>query len=144
MDGSSQYLLSSAPLATRSGGDLAQSRIRYPPGLARRRLGSPHRCRRTGTPSCQPMSERFPQLGFVSGCRKRGVEFKGGSLHDGFGGFDGFCGSGEHLALLCWSCKIQDKEATVTVSTVLAVLAVVAVSVVTATPLKLNPPFPTS
>ena len=30
----------------------------------------------------------------------RGVEFKGGSLHDGFGGFDGFGGSGEHLALL--------------------------------------------
>ena len=29
--------------------------------------------------------------------RKRGVEFKGGSLHDGFGGFDGFGGSGEHL-----------------------------------------------
>ena len=31
---------------------------------------------------------------------KGGVEFKGGSLHDGFGGFDGFGGSGEHLALL--------------------------------------------
>ena len=28
---------------------------------------------------------------------KGGVEFKGGSLHDGFGGFDG---SGEHLAPL--------------------------------------------
>ena len=25
----------------------------------------------------------------ISGCQKRGVEFKGGSLHDGFGGFDG-------------------------------------------------------
>ena len=32
--------------------------------------------------------------------RKRGVEFKGGSLHDGFGGFDGFGGSAKHLALL--------------------------------------------
>ena len=31
---------------------------------------------------------------------KRVVEFKGGSLHDGFGGFDGFGGSGEHLTLL--------------------------------------------
>ena len=31
-----------------------------------------------------------------SGCRKRGVEFKGGSL---FGGFDGFGGSGEYLTL---------------------------------------------
>ena len=36
----------------------------------------------------------------ISGWRKRGVEFKGGSLHDGFGSFDGFGGSGEHLALL--------------------------------------------
>ena len=37
----------------------------------------------------------------ISGCRKRGVEFKGGShsLHDGFGGFDGFGGSENHLAL---------------------------------------------
>ena len=35
----------------------------------------------------------------VSGSRKRGVEFKGGSPHDGFGGFDRFGGSGEHLAL---------------------------------------------
>ena len=40
-----------------------------------------------------------------------------------------------------FSCKIQYQEAAVTV---LAVSAVVAVSVVTATPLKLNPPFPTS
>ena len=39
------------------------------------------------------------------------------------------------------SYKIQDEEATVTV---LAISAVVAVSVVTATPLKLNPPFPSS
>ena len=31
---------------------------------------------------------------------KRGVEFKGGSLHDGFGDFDGFGTSGDHLALL--------------------------------------------
>ena len=28
------------------------------------------------------------------------LEFKGGSLHDGFGGLDGFGGSAEHLALL--------------------------------------------
>ena len=31
-----------------------------------------------------------------SGTRKRGVEFKGGSLRDCFGGFDKFGGSGEH------------------------------------------------
>ena len=42
------------------------------------------------------------------------------------------------LPSVCWSYKIQDKEGAV------AVLAVVAVSVVTATPLKLNPPFPSS
>ena len=42
------------------------------------------------------------------------------------------------LTSFCWSYKIQDKEATVTV---LTVLALVAVSVMTATPLELNPPF---
>ena len=73
-----------------------------------------------------------------TGCRKRGVEFKGGSLHDGFGGFDGFGGSGEHLALLCLSHKTQHNEATVAVWTVLVVMVV---SVMTATPLKLNPTF---
>ena len=40
------------------------------------------------------------------------------------------------------SYKIQHNEATVAVLTVLAVSAVMAVSVMTATPLKLNPPFP--
>ena len=82
----------------------------------------------------------------IIGITEKGVEFKGGSLHDGFGGFDGFAGSGNSvespLPSFCWSYKIQDKEATVTVLTVLAVLAVMAVSVVTATLLKLNPPFP--
>ena len=39
------------------------------------------------------------------------------------------------------SYKIQDKEATVTALTVLAISTAVVVSVVTATPLKLNPPF---
>ena len=46
------------------------------------------------------------------------------------------------LPSLRFSYKIQYQEAAVTVLTVLAVSAVVAVSVVTATPLKLNPPFP--
>ena len=48
------------------------------------------------------------------------------------------------LSSLCLFYKIQYQETTVTVLTVLAVSAVVAVSVVTATPLKLNPPFPSS
>ena len=43
-----------------------------------------------------------------SGWRRRGVEFKGGSLHDGFGGFDGFGGSGEHLALLLAMLVLQN------------------------------------
>ena len=48
------------------------------------------------------------------------------------------------LCSFCLSYKIQYEEAAVTVLTVLAVSAVVAVSVVTATPLKLNPPFSSS
>ena len=48
------------------------------------------------------------------------------------------------LPSFCLSYKIHCQEATVTVLTVLAVSAVVAVSVVTATPLKLNPPFSSS
>ena len=46
------------------------------------------------------------------------------------------------LPSFCFSYKIQYQEAAVTVLTVLAVSAALAVSVVTATPLKLNPPFP--
>ena len=65
---------------------------------------------------------------------EKGVEFKGRSLRDSFGGFDSFGGSGEHLALLCLSYKIQHSGG-------LAVWAVMAVSVMTATPLKLNPPL---
>ena len=45
---------------------------------------------------------------------------------------------------LSYKYKIQHNEATVAVLTVLAVSAVMAVSVMTATPLKLNPPFPWS
>ena len=46
------------------------------------------------------------------------------------------------LPSICLSYEIQHNEATMAVLTVLAVSAVVAVSVMTATPLKLNPPFP--
>ena len=46
------------------------------------------------------------------------------------------------LPSVCLPYKIQHNEATVAVLTVLAVLAVMTVSVMTATPLKLNPPFP--
>ena len=45
------------------------------------------------------------------------------------------------LPSLCLSYKIQDKKA---ILTVLVALAVVAVSVMTAAPLKVNPPFLTS
>ena len=48
------------------------------------------------------------------------------------------------LPSFCLSYKMQCLETTVTVLRVLAVSAVVAVSVVTATPLKLNPPSPSS
>ena len=65
----------------------------------------------------------------------RGGEFKGGSLHDGFGGFDG-------LAVLEITLPSFASPAKYSAKTVLAVSAVVAISVVTATPLKLKPPSP--
>ena len=48
------------------------------------------------------------------------------------------------LPSFCLSYNIQCQETTVTILTVLAVSAVVAVSVVTATPLKLDPPLSSS
>ena len=48
------------------------------------------------------------------------------------------------LRSFCLSYEIQYQEAAVTVLTVFAVSAVVALLVVTANPLKLNPPFPSS
>ena len=73
---------------------------------------------------------------------KGGLSLRGGSLHDGFGGFDRLAILESTLPSFHLSYKIQHNEATVAVLTVLAVSAVVAVSVMTATPLKLNPPFP--
>ena len=73
---------------------------------------------------------------------KGGLSLRGGSLHDDFGGFDGFGGSGEHLALLLLVLQNTGQRGNRDGLTVLAVMVVVAVSVVTATPLKLNPPFP--
>ena len=88
--------------------------------------------------SLQSASPSLP-TGLIVRMTEKGVEFKGGSLRDGFGGFDGCGGSGDSvestLPSFCWPYKIQDKEAAVTV------LAVMAVSVATATPLKLNPLF---
>ena len=46
------------------------------------------------------------------------------------------------LPSFCLSYKIQHREATVAVLTVSPVSAAMVVSVMTATPLKLNPPFP--
>ena len=70
----------------------------------------------------------------------KGVEFKGVAFV-GFGGFDGFGRSGKHPALLSLVFKMQDKDATVVVLTVLAVSTVVAVPVVTAPPLNSTPLF---
>ena len=63
--------------------------------------------------------------------RKRGVEFKGGSLRDGF---DALAVLESTLPSFCLSYKIQHNEATLAVLKVLAVSAVMAVSVMTATP----------
>ena len=71
-----------------------------------------------------------------SGSPKRGVEFKGVTV------LAVLTVSAVLESTLLLSYKIQHNEATVAVLTVLAVSAVMAVSVVTATPLKLNPPFP--
>ena len=76
-----------------------------------------------------------------SGCRKRGVEFKGGAFMTVFAVLTVLAVLESTLLSFCFSCKIQYQEAAVTVLTVLAVSAVVAVLVVTATPLKLKPPF---
>ena len=72
---------------------------------------------------------------------ERGVEFKGGSLLDSFKCFGG---SAEHLVLLSLILQMTVPRGSGGGLTVLAVSAVMAVSVMTATPLKLNPPFPSS
>ena len=60
-------------------------------------------------------------LSFHQDDGKGGVEFKGGSLHDGFGGFDS---QKSTLPSFCLSYKIQCQETTVTVLAVSAVVAV--------------------
>ena len=75
---------------------------------------------------------------------KGGLGLRGVAFMTVLAVFDGFGGSGKHLVLLLLVLQIQYQETTVTVLTVLAVSAVVAVSVVTATPLKLNPLFSSS
>ena len=50
--------------------------------------------------ACLELTDNFGLEWVISESRKRGVEFKGGSLDDGFGGFDGFGGSAKHLALV--------------------------------------------
>ena len=62
-----------------------------------------------------------PTPGFITFGQDDGkgrLSSRGGSLHDGF---DGSGGSGEHLAFLCLSDRIQCQETTVTVLTVLVV-----------------------
>ena len=77
-----------------------------------------------------------------SGSRKGGVEFKGVAFMTVLAVLTVLASLESTLPSVCLSYKIQHSEATVAVFTVLAVSAVMAVSVVTATPLKLNPPFP--
>ena len=86
-------------------------------------------------------SKSQQQAVFLSGCRKRGVEFKGGSLHDGFGSFDSLAVLESTLASLP---VLQNTVPRDGFDGFGGFGGVVAVSVVTATPLKLNPPFLTS
>ena len=67
-------------------------------GTSQNQLGNRERHALIPTVAAQSVRMRCRELS--SGSRKRRVEFKGGSLHDGFGGFDGFGGSGKRLALL--------------------------------------------
>ena len=71
-------------------------------------------------------------MGLVSSCQTRGVELKGCRINDVFGG------SGDREE----EEEEEEEEATMTVLAVSA--ASPAVLVVTATSLKLNPPFPAS
>ena len=64
----------------------------------------------------------------------RGVQFKGGSLHDGLDGFHGSSGSGMHLAFVSLVPHITRKRGNCVSLMVLAVSAVLMVSVVTASP----------
>ena len=78
--------------------------------------------------------------GRIQDNRKGGLSLRGGGGPSVLAVWRVFGGSGEDLALLLLVLhKVQCQESTVAV---LTVLAVVAVPVVTATPLKLNPPFP--
>ena len=74
--------------------------------------------------------------------RKRGVEFRGVAFMTVLAVLTVLAALESTLPSFCLSYKIQHNEATVAVLTVLAVLAVMAVSVMTAPPLKLQPPFP--
>ena len=74
----------------------------------------------------------------------RGVEPKGGSIHDGLAVLTGLTVLESTLALLLLVLQNtvpRDSRDCLMVLAVSAVVAVVAVPVVTATPLKLNPPF---
>ena len=83
-----------------------------------------------------PVARQFSTKAQVtSGCRKRGIEFRGGSLHDGFGGFVGFGGSGEHLDLLLLVLQNTEQRGSGDGFDYLAV-SVMAVSVMAATPLN--------
>ena len=101
----------------------------------------------SGVPAEMPIENKRKSLGYrpVDPCLSRRVSHalffpdSKGSLH---GNFDGFGSSEEHVALLLLALQEkQHKEATVTVLTVSSAMAVM---VRTATPLQLNPPFPTS
>ena len=120
---------------------LAAPRLAFQKVRAKKKLCCFSAPKRWTRPACRELPQNRKRSTVVhqniSGPRKRGFEFKGGCLHDGFGGFVGFGGSGKHLTLL-W---LVLQNTALAVLTVLAVSAVMAVSVMTATPLKLDPPF---
>ena len=90
-------------------------------------------CTQASCSSVLRATQKGPLSSCFLGVQKRRVAFKGGSLHDDFGGFDGFRSSGGQLASCCLSYDVQGQETTVTVLAVLAVLAILA------TPLNSTP-----
>ena len=57
-------------------------------------------CPEWGRSSSQCNKSYLSKESTIQDVGKGGLSLRGGSLHDGFGGFDGFGGSGEHLTLL--------------------------------------------
>ena len=86
-----------------------------------------------------------PNNGFIQDVGKGGLSLRGGgSLHDGFGRFDGFGGSGLHLALLLLVLQNTVPSGSCDGFDSFGKFGGCVAFGRDGSPLKLNPPFPTS